>query len=973
MRGQRLVGPSAFFLTLVCFVTQSQAADLFGDVLRPFFAEHCIYCHGDDEVNGNVNLEEIATAEQWLQAPRLIVDVIEAITANDMPPEGEPELSEKHRATLLATLKTTLRETSAGHQVAESQFRRLNRFQYNNAVRDLFQLKRDVFALPEKLMTRHDGYVSPGCSQMPDRVTVASHALNPQAGLREVNAFPKDLRASHGFDNQANQLTLSPLLLDSFLRLSVSILESPDFNENTVGIWNDFFREPAAELDLRMEVRQRLRPFLKLAFRRPIDADTLDRYAAFAISKLDEGVSFTSSMKRVASAVLSSPMFLYRTGSGGGSNDPYALAANLSFLLWASGPDRELLRLAESGELAQRDTLNRTIDRMLSDPKIERFLDTFPAQWMQLENVLAATPDPDKQRLFSLDKDNPASLQMVLEPLLLFDAVFIEDRPIIELIAPSFSYQSNFLNDWYTSDLKPPPLNEAEIAKENRVRKQRRDSLQAGMESIRADLAELEKALADPIANEWATVDLTWGQIAWEAAQAKQLATDAELSSWRRIGPFTADSYEVAFTTTFLDEAAVDLSKQHGELSWEDAAQFVDGAVHRLSGEQSATYLFRTIQSGSARPLNVSLGSDDGLKVWLNGELILDRQVRRGVAPDQEKLLLNLVKGENTLLLKVINDGGDYGFYFRTQTTSLPDPVVTALKTDSCKRTTEQQEVLTKHYLSIAPELADARQRIADKQSALSSTLKSLEERLAEAPEPESQEQHQAAAQRRFDDELRNKLRSRSFTRRPTSDPRYGGVITNAAMLSMTSGPTRTHPIARGAWIIEVILNDPPPPPPNDVPPLAENDGLDELTIRERFAQHREHPDCAGCHVRLDPLGFALENFDITGRWREQYENGRTVDSSGTLLRKHAFDGVIGLKESLVKEEQRFATAFTKHLLRFAIARELYPKEILTVEAIVEKTKSDSFRLRSLIREVILSESFLQRSGVVVQTGEHLD
>ena len=120
--------------------------------------------------------------------------------------------------------------------------------------------------------------------------------------------------------------------------------------------------------------------------------------------------------------MLSSPMFLYRYGSEEGGNNQFRLASNLSFFLWGSSPDLELLRLAESGELSKPEILTKTLERMFADPKIERFLDAFPSQWMQLENVLAATPDPGKHRFFSLDGNNPASLQMVLEPLLLFDA-----------------------------------------------------------------------------------------------------------------------------------------------------------------------------------------------------------------------------------------------------------------------------------------------------------------------------------------------------------------------------------------------------------------------------------------------------------------------------------------------------------------------------------------------------------------------
>jgi hypothetical protein len=193
------------------------------------------------------------------------------------------------------------------------------------------------------------------------------------------------------------------------------------------------------------------------------------------------------------------------------------------------------------------------------------------------------------------------------------------------------------------------------------------------------------------------------------------------------------------------------------------------------------------------------------------------------------------------------------------------------------------------------------------------------------------------------------------------TDVRYGGVITNAAMLSMTSGPTRTHPIARGAWVVEVIFNNPPDPPPNDVPPLNEESGPQDLTIRERFAVHRENASCAGCHSKLDPLGFALENFDITGRWRDKYDNGRDVDSSGTLMRKYEFDGIVQFKESIVREDRRFAKAFTAHLLRFALSRELGPADSITVNSIVDSLRQGDFKLRSLIREVAQSDVFVNR------------
>ena len=493
-----MIHPSVASVTLIaivlCLGVSPSPADEFDTFVEPLLRDHCVRCHGGDETNGDIELT--ATADAFANNPLLIKEVIDVIDANDMPPEDQPQLSAHQRTKLLSTLRTLLRQSATQAQQVRIPIRRLNRFQYNNAVRDLFDLNRDVFSLPEKLMTRHSNYLQSTKTQMPDKVTVASHALDPALGLREVSPFPKDLRATHGFDNQANQLTLSPLLLDAFLRLSVSIVQSPDFNANTVGNWQDLFAEPAPDVELRAEVSKRLRPFLTQAFRRTIDDVTLNRYVDYVLIKIDQQTPFTTAMKKATSAALSSPLFLYRTGTTLDDRDEqFQLASNLSFFLWASGPDLELLQLAATGQLAQSAVLRATIDRMIADPKIERFLDSFPAQWLQLENVLAATPDPQLQRYFSLDKKQPASLQMLLEPLLLFDAVFIENRPISDLISPKFAYQSQFLRTWYTAKLKPPAVDVEKIAATNRDNDQQRQRLQSLIDTTRDEL----NAIVQPV------------------------------------------------------------------------------------------------------------------------------------------------------------------------------------------------------------------------------------------------------------------------------------------------------------------------------------------------------------------------------------------------------------------------------------------------------------------------------------------
>ncbi|MDD9867248.1 MAG: DUF1592 domain-containing protein, partial [Verrucomicrobiales bacterium] len=355
----------------------AQGADDFRQKLQPVFAKHCVKCHGGDKVKGKVNLKEIANAGQFLAKPELIKEIIDVIDAGDMPPEDEPQLKPADRSAMLTSLKAMLQTAATGQVAKRNPPRRLNRFQYNNAVRDLFQLNRDVFALSEKLMTRETIYLN--APKMPERVNARSLALHPTGGMGEVKPFPQDLRASHGFDNQANQLTLSPLLLDAFFRLSISIVDSPDFNENSVGIWNDFFMPPGEDADVPAETRKRITVFLRHAFRGPVDPATVDRYTAYALGKLKEEMPYTDTMKKVASAALSSPLFLYHYQPEEPDQRPFALASNLSFFLWASGPDAELLDLAESGELAKPEVLEKTVERMLADPRIERCLDRFPS------------------------------------------------------------------------------------------------------------------------------------------------------------------------------------------------------------------------------------------------------------------------------------------------------------------------------------------------------------------------------------------------------------------------------------------------------------------------------------------------------------------------------------------------------------------------------------------------------------------
>jgi len=483
-----------------------------------------------------------------------------------------------------------------------------------------------------------------------------------------VSAFPQDKRAEHGFDNRADHLTMSPLLMESFLKLSQDIAASPDINPKECRSWNWLFAAPGKDVPQAKSIRDRLAKLLRRAFRQPVEAATVERFANFAEKQIADGASWETAMRRVVSAVLGMPDFLYIYDSpspgtkpaGRQRIDDFELATRLAQFFWSSIPDDTLLDLAAAGKLSNPKILSEQIDRMMNDKKIGRFTDNFPAQWLQLDRLVTSIPDPKKFPYFYYDGYR-TSMHMMSEPLLLFETILVEDRSIMDLVAPDFTWESTMLKANY--------------------------------------------------------------------------------------------------------------------------------AGHNRGG--------------------------------------------RG-----------------------------------------------------------------------------------------------------------HQVQH--------------------FRRVPVTDPRRGGVITSAAVLTMTSTPSRTQPITRGTWINAVIFNDPPAPPPADVPPLDESNqaDLEKLTIRERLAAHRKRADCAGCHNQIDPLGFALENFGPTGVWRDKYENGREVDVSNVLFNQHKFADFNEFKKLIVEQKPRFTRGFIAHLLAYALCRELGPADTPALEAMTAQAVAGKDNLRAVLKAIAMSEPF---------------
>lgn len=656
------------FTLTILLTPGALTAALSDDSVRAFVAENCFDCHANGQAEGEVNLDKL-TASALVKDPALTRQLIHVLDTNKMPPKDAEQPTEESRRQFLKSLRPILHQAVANDE-PRTPIRRMNRFQYNNAVTDLFDLKCNVFTLPERAMRVHRDYFKPEAGKMADSVAVGNRPLGKsqmiEPRLAGVAAFPQDLRAEHGYDNQADHLSLSPLLMEELLKLGQSITQSPDFNSKQVGIWKTFFAAPSEGAADEQEISKRLIPFLTKAFRGSPDKKLLNRYVQFVLREVAAGVEFSDAMKSIAAATISSPRFIYlydRTQSQSARH--FNLASKLAFFLWGSLPDERLLSLAGDGDLSKPEVLKDQVGRMLRDRKLKRFCDSFPAQWLQLDRIVSSVPNRTQFPQFYYSKYR-VSMHMMMEPLLIFETVLVEDMPITQLIDSDFTYRS-------------------------------------------------------------AKLTAAYGQLAGEVAPSR------------------------------------------------------GGAVGVLN-----------------------------------------------------------------------------------------------------------------------------------------------------------------------------------FHRVPVTDRRVGGVITNAAVMTMTSGPERTQPITRGAWVAGVIFNDPPEPPPADVPPLAEEPSFSEkdLTLRERLAMHRERSDCRGCHEQIDPLGFALENFNPVGQWRDTYENGRSVDSSGEILGRHTFSDVVEFKDAILAEKDRFCRALAGHMLSYSLARELGPADELALDGIVEAVAADEYKMQSLIQQVILSRSF---------------
>ena len=215
-------------------------------------------------------------------------------------------------------------------------------------------------------------------------------------------------------------------------------------------------------------------------------------------------------------------------------------------------------------------------------------------------------------------------------------------------------------------------------------------------------------------------------------------------------------------------------------------------------------------------------------------------------------------------------------------------------------------------------------------------------------------------------------VRGNRFRRVEVADDNRRGLLGHGSILTLTSLANRTSPVIRGAWVMEVLLGTPPPRPPANAPPLVEN-ARDEVpvSVRARLQAHRDNPACAACHTMMDPLGFALENFDAVGAWRT-LDAGRPIDPSDRLFDGTPIDGPASLREHLIRSEDLFVRNITRNLLTYALGRVLQPHDLPAVRAIAREAGNAGNRFSAFVLGIVHSTPFQMRRAEAPSTSTNV-
>ena len=379
--------------------------------VAPFLQKYCLDCHSGDLAEAGVQFELFTDSSQMQTKVDLWEKVNRLVEDHTMPPQDADQPDDDEVANFRAALQREINayDCSIENHPGRVTLRRLNKADYNNTIRDLTGLE-----------------------------------------LNLADAFPAD-DVGNGFDNIGDVLAIPPVLLEKYLDAAQTVAEQVMADEQARQ--KVFPYQAQSDEERRDVARRNLRDFATKAFRRPVSEGEFERLYELMRQARRQDLSSDETLEFVMTAVLANPHFLFRVEQDPTENDEdgirsldgYELAARLSYFLWSSMPDAELMQLAETGELTHTDILSQQAKRMLADPKSIALVENFAGQWLQLRDVSSLTPDP------TVFPEFDAALQSAMrrETEVFFEKVIQEDRSILEFLTAEYTYVNERLAKHY--------------------------------------------------------------------------------------------------------------------------------------------------------------------------------------------------------------------------------------------------------------------------------------------------------------------------------------------------------------------------------------------------------------------------------------------------------------------------------------------------------------------------------------------
>jgi hypothetical protein len=788
--------------------------------LKPFLTTHCAQCHLNGEAEAGIDLSKFEDATSLLKDRMMWERVIEVTTAGTMPPEDAEKRPAPDEVVNVAKTLTSYYQyidRTAKPDPGRVTMRRLNRVEYRNTVRDLFGLDFDP-----------------------------------------TEEFPND-DIGHGFDNIGDVLTISPLLMERYLKAAESIAtrvivdKAPPINRRQL---QARFTEPAAkEIPLDGSFR-----VLKSDGENGLKTGPVFTNYDFE----DEG-EYEFRARVFARAPEGQKVEMVIILQGDLLPEPDSEEA-LSVVV---GEVRKPAKIIYRGEISAR-TAEKSEVVEVKLPKLvgrERIL-------VGLVKPVATPPDPVVETSASAATDattqGPAEVkpvELLVEYLTLKGP--LDSRPLSHkqwLAHPTelqgIERNRHIVSRWLKRIYRRPPTSEEVEA----LAQLALDEEQAGTNFEGAMQLALQAALSSP-----------------KFLFRVELDDQPQSTAVRAIDEFAlANRLSYFLWSTMPDERLFELAEK-GELTAK-----VSEVVERMLKDERATSLV-----------------DQFAMQWLQLQRLDQIQPDRDMFPEFNGELRGAMKEETRLLFLHI------------------------LKEDR----------------SIV-ELVDARYTF-------------LNERLARFYGIRDDQGNEENVQ---NEQKGEPIRGREFRRvsLPEGSTR-GGLLTHASILTVTSNPTRTSPVKRGRWVLEQVLGAPPPPPPPDAPELpADAQAIASGSLRQRLEMHRANPSCANCHEKMDPLGFALENYDAVGRFRTK-DGSFEIDSSGVLPDGSKFNNLGDLKQILKNRSRDVARCMAEKMVIFAIGRGLEFYDRPTINKIVDSTEANGYRFSALIQAIVASEPFRMR------------